>query len=293
MEAPPAAAIEARLVPTAAGVIEVADVGSGPAILWVHGLPGSWRQLRALASELATSHRGLLVSRPGYGRTPLSTGRGYGEQARAYVALLDALGIPDAVVVGVSGGGPSSVAMARLYPERVRALVLCCALEPASMRVPLPLRVAANIPGLGEAVEVLGRRRRLAGLEPEAVRREMRRSLTADELARAAADPQMEPRLRDYRRAHAEAPPAVSGVRNDVRQMMQARRQGVDTSPVGPPMLVLHGDADAVVPLAHGHHYAALQPAAEITVYDGAGHIFLLTRWDEAVDRLRAFLSKV
>jgi pimeloyl-ACP methyl ester carboxylesterase len=41
--------------------------------------------------------------------------------------------------------------------------------------------------------------------------------------------------------------------------------------------LVIHGDTDPVVPLAHGRWYAAEIAGARLEVLEGAGHAFLLT----------------
>ena len=52
-------------------------------------------------------------------------------QADAHACLLDALGIPNAAVVGVSAGGPSAMQFAIRHPQRTAALVL---LVPLSWR---------------------------------------------------------------------------------------------------------------------------------------------------------------
>ena len=51
------------------------------------------------------------------------------EQARAFSALLDTLGIDRVFVVGTSGGGPSSIRFAALFPEKTISLITS---EPAS-----------------------------------------------------------------------------------------------------------------------------------------------------------------
>jgi len=69
----------------------------------------------------------LTVSRPGYGRTPSGVGRSNTEAADALVVLLDQLEIPQCSVIAISGGGPTGVALAANYPERVNSLVLIAA----------------------------------------------------------------------------------------------------------------------------------------------------------------------
>ena len=145
------------MVATARGPIEVAEVGSGPAVLVVHGLPGDWRQARPVAEDLCGEARVLLVSRPGYGRTPLRSGRSPQDQADLYAALLDALGIERAVVLGISGGGPSAYAFAAAHPDRCDGLLLCCALTPHLMVLPAGMRRLAAVPGLWRVLAAIGR----------------------------------------------------------------------------------------------------------------------------------------
>ena len=66
----------------------------------------------------------MAVSRPGYLRTPLASGSTPPEQASLLADVLQALGVPAAAVVGVSGGGPVAVEFALRHPTRCRRLVL-------------------------------------------------------------------------------------------------------------------------------------------------------------------------
>jgi pimeloyl-ACP methyl ester carboxylesterase len=73
----------------------------------------------------------LVPSRPGYGRTPVSTGRSVTGFAEVTTALCARLGIARvAAVVGVSGGGPTAVAMAARHPAIVERLILQSAVGP-------------------------------------------------------------------------------------------------------------------------------------------------------------------
>ncbi|MEX2394604.1 MAG: alpha/beta fold hydrolase, partial [Actinomycetota bacterium] len=84
--------VRVDVVRTSAGPVEAATAGEGPAALLIHGIPGSWRQCIPLAEDL-DGFKVVLPSRPGYGRTPVRTGRSYAAQADAFAALLDSLGI--------------------------------------------------------------------------------------------------------------------------------------------------------------------------------------------------------
>jgi pimeloyl-ACP methyl ester carboxylesterase len=288
----------ASAVSTAVGPIEAAVAGGGRAVVLVHGLPGSWRQLVPLAEDLAAHHTVVLPSRPGYGTTPLAAGRTYHEQAAAYAALLDALGLTSAAVIGVSGGAPSAAAFAADYPDRTTALVLACPLAPELARIPATLGLAA-VPGLGEVLTALYRARRGRQLaDPAATERLIRKELSPSELA--VLDDELRAEVVRFARSHLGAPAGLAGLRND---LVQARRAGTSTSArtnttatatstITAPTLILHGDADTVVPVDHAGAYAAAIPGAVLELLDGAGHGFLLTRRAEAVPRLERFLRQ-
>lgn len=69
----------------------------------------------------------VLVSRPGYGRTPLSSGKTGPEQAELIFALMDHLKIDKFFVYAGSGGGPIALQMCLQQPERLYCCLLACA----------------------------------------------------------------------------------------------------------------------------------------------------------------------
>lgn len=115
----------ATMVETAAGPVQYAEAGEGPPILILHGVGGGYDQGLLIADALfGGGNRVIAPSRYGYLGTPLPDVAGAEAQAEAHVALLDALGIEQVVVVGFSAGAYSALALARDRPERVSALVL-------------------------------------------------------------------------------------------------------------------------------------------------------------------------
>lgn len=285
--------LSARLRVTARGPVEAAVTGEGPAVVLVHGIPGSWRQAVPLALDLAAAHTVVLPSRPGYGTTPLSTGCTPVEQAGAYAALLDTLGIERAAIIGISGGGPSALAFAQHHPDRATALVLCCAVAAHIIELPFGMKAMALLPLPARPLAALSRWRGRRELRnPVALGRRLRRELTADEHDRYLHDPTVREDLVGFLQSHLDAPPALAGLRNDVRQLARAAAAGPEpTDRVQLPTLVLHGADDSVVPLAHASDHAARIPGAVLDVYDAAGHAFLLTRRPETSARIAAFLD--
>ena len=119
-----------KVVNTSAGEIEYALKGSGPVILLLHGGPGGYDQsLLDMDMWINEGFSLLAISRPGYLRTPLSTGETFEQQADAIDALLSALGITEVAIIGASAGGPPAIHFALRYPDRVKALVLVSAVS--------------------------------------------------------------------------------------------------------------------------------------------------------------------
>ncbi len=285
--------MQARTIETSAGPIEFAQCGAGPPVVLVHGTPGSWRQAASLALDLAEHHTVVLPSRPGYGATPVSTGPTPAAQARAYAALLDALDLPSAGIVGISGGGPSAAQFAHHFPERTTSLVLCCALAPHLTRPPAGMRIALGVPGLAEVGGRVQRwRERRALADAAATDRRLTDELTPAEAAQLEADPRLRDELVGFLWSHLDAPAPSRGLRNDLRSMGFAPEGAApDLGAVRAPTRVLHGDADGVVPVDHGRFYASAIDGAELEVLPGAGHAFLLTFRSTSLDSLRVALA--
>jgi pimeloyl-ACP methyl ester carboxylesterase len=116
---------QSRLVATACGPVEMAESGSGPPALVVHGMAGGFDQgMMAGRAVLGDGYRVIAPSRFGYLRTPLPADASHVAQADTLASLLDALGIPRAVVLAVSAGAQSATHLALRHPQRVQALVL-------------------------------------------------------------------------------------------------------------------------------------------------------------------------
>jgi len=106
-------------------VIHYEVTGSGPAIVFAHGLGGNhlswWQQLPHFAGShtcVAFAHRGFPPS------TSVPGNRAPDAYADDLAALLDALDVQDAVLVGQSMGGWTCLEYALREPKRVRALVM-------------------------------------------------------------------------------------------------------------------------------------------------------------------------
>jgi pimeloyl-ACP methyl ester carboxylesterase len=100
------------------------DAGSGPAVLLVHSGVADRRMWDPVLPALSHAFRVIRADLRGYGQTPLPGGE-YAD-ADDLDALLDALGVVDAAVVGSSMGGRVALELATAHPGRVTSLVLLC-----------------------------------------------------------------------------------------------------------------------------------------------------------------------
>jgi pimeloyl-ACP methyl ester carboxylesterase len=114
---------DGEVMETATGKIHYKLTGEGPVLFFMHGGPGGIDQVLLLDHLVEEGYSLLVVSRPGYLRTPFAP-LSYEEQVDQYVELLDKLEIDKIVAMGYSSGGPLALNFANKYPERTHALVL-------------------------------------------------------------------------------------------------------------------------------------------------------------------------
>lgn len=130
------------------------DVGNGPVILAVHGIPGAGIDYRWLGAVLEARCRFVRVDLPGFGDTPVGWGRSLAARSRFLAEFLGAIGVEaPCVVVGHSMGGALATALAVRHPERVCGLGLLASVglqRHRSLRsLPLlPLSWGTWVPGL-------------------------------------------------------------------------------------------------------------------------------------------------
>jgi len=114
---------EGDVMETTMGKIHYQLTGEGPVLFFMHGGPGGIDQGVFIEDLIEEGYSLLVVSRPGYLRTPFVP-RSYEEQVDHYIELLDKLAIDKVVVMGYSAGGPLALNFANKYPERTNALVI-------------------------------------------------------------------------------------------------------------------------------------------------------------------------
>ena len=179
------------------------------------------------------------------------------------IALLDALTIDRAHLVGVSMGGGIAQCVALEHPGRVATLTLISttsALDNPATDLPPPA------PELTAFFEDAGRRPEPDWTDRQAVVD----MLVSDERAflRGDIDDQ---RLRSaYDRMGARARNLPSFVNHG--QLAPGREPEGTLADIAAPTLVIHGTADPLFPLAHGEALAREIPDAALLALEGAGH---------------------
>ncbi|MFL5886032.1 MAG: alpha/beta fold hydrolase, partial [Thermoleophilaceae bacterium] len=92
------------------------DDGSGPAVLLVHGQPGTGADWAGVARALRDRFRVIVPDRPGYGSTG-GRAAGIADNADALAGMLVDRGVDSAIVAGHSWGAGVAIALAERHPQ--------------------------------------------------------------------------------------------------------------------------------------------------------------------------------
>ena len=265
------------MIETRVGPIEYVLEGDGDqVVLSVHGTPGGYDQRFGL-----DGFQVLAPSRPGYLRTPIGAGRTPREQADAYAALLDALAIDQVVIMGLSGGGPSSMTFAAAHPDRTRALIALEAVSNSDLpEIPAPAFLSGDFAAwlsLTALQRVVGTEGLLELFVPDP---ENRRLVLENEGKTAAFEGLM----------WSLWPPSLrgDGLASDEEQFDALDLPLAD---IRVPTLVVHGTADAAVPIDHARFLADRVAHAQMHIIKGADHMMPVSHQEEVVRVITEFID--
>jgi haloalkane dehalogenase len=115
-----------RFARTAFGRIAYVERGSGPAALFMHGLPLNGFQWRGALERLSPLRRCIAPDSMGLGYSEIPEGQSLAPEAQAemFAALLDTLAIRAVDLVASDSGGAVAQLFVARWPERVRTLLL-------------------------------------------------------------------------------------------------------------------------------------------------------------------------
>jgi 2-hydroxy-6-oxonona-2,4-dienedioate hydrolase len=259
----------APVMRTTAGPIEYAEAGQGPPVLSIHGAGGGWDQgLANVAGVFDAEFRVIAPSRFGYLGTSLPADTSVQAQADAHAALLSALAVERAVVVGVSAGARSALELALRHPDRVAALVL---IVPGTYAPDSPVAIDGSR-GSALAFRLVNTGADFAWWAAEKTRPSMLvRFLGVEPAVLETASPAERDAVRGI----------VRGVQPLSRRMAGINLDSVPAS-VRPPLeriavptLVVAARDDLFNTLPAARFAAATIPGAELTVYGTGGHLLV------------------
>lgn len=263
-----------------------------PVLVMVHGFAASLQAWEPWVARLSGRWRIVTLDLPGQGLTRAPAGWPVSIAAQAEVVdrLVHALNLGPAVVVGNSMGGAVAVDVALRHPADVRALVLVDAAgwpeEPALAPVgegaappkrPAPLIFRLLISRVGRAI--LGQ----IDTRPMA-----KSGLRAAYIDPALVTPALVSRYVDLSRA-----PGHRDLLIRTLALTEPPFTRADIARLAVPTLVLHGEADVLIPVDNGRAFAATIPGARLVTYPGVGHVPMEQIPDRSAADLEAFLGEV
>jgi pimeloyl-ACP methyl ester carboxylesterase len=261
--------------------IAVAEYGSGPPMVLVHGLMTAGYSFRYVLELLGARYRLLIPDLPGAGRSEHpDVYLGPDVLARAIVATIDALGARGAPVIGNSMGGYLCMRAALLDPEAIGRLVNLHSPGVPTARM-IALRWALRVTPSRAIVDRLVRR------DPQRwVHRNVHyydETLKSREEHREYAAPLTTPagRRAFYRHLRDTL---------DARQMTGFVR-ALRRAPFPIPLLLVYADRDPMVPPAIGERLAALVPSAELVRLGEASHFAHVDAAPRFVAAIEPFLA--
>lgn len=252
------------------------ETGSdGPAVVLIHGIPGSSGVWGAVARALAPDHRVLAADLLGFGESPRPAGAEelWAErQADALATALDSAAVTDACIVGHDFGGPVALALSRRRPELFRSLGLLAANAFPDTPVPLPIR-AVRWPLIGHvAGGALFSRPSLALMLRQGSSAPLdAKTYLGDSAQRAAIATIFSHALRNLEELYVPLGEALAEI--DV------------------PVLVGWGDRDPFFGVEQGERTAAAARHGRLVVYPGAGHFLPSERPAEVAGDIRALAA--
>jgi pimeloyl-ACP methyl ester carboxylesterase len=255
--------------------------GRGVPVVYCHGFPAAGAE--AAFADAAAREAGVRLiapDRPGIGASSAHDLARVADWAGDVEALLDGLGIHAAAMLGLSGGGPYALAAAGAMPQRVHHVTVVAGLGPLA-----DIGTAAGMSPIARVSMSLARQApavlaaMFAALAP-LVRASPGAAFRLLGARGAAADRQLlaDPGLRAiWRQALADS--VAQGSRPATQEMRRyVRPWGISLDRVRPPVQLLHGIEDRVIPVSHARWLAARLPSASLWLAPGEGHFSLPIR---------------
>ncbi|MEB3062032.1 alpha/beta fold hydrolase [[Mycobacterium] zoologicum] len=265
----------------------------GRAMFWLHGTPGARRQIPVEARLYAAEAniRLIGVDRPGIGSSTPYQYETVSQFAVDLRTVADTLGIDKMAVIGLSGGGPYTLACASAMPDRVVTAGILGGVAPAvgPEAIDSPLMTLARI-----AEPVLERAGRPISMLATGLIRMIRPVASPALELYALISPEGDRRLLGRPEFKAMfLDDLLNGSRKQLAApiadaVLFARYWGFRLDEITVPVHWWHGDADHIVPYSHGEHAVSLLPDATLYTLPGESHLAGLGRAEEILRTLSA-----
>jgi len=235
--------------------------GTGTPLVLLHGFPLDHHLWDDVSSLLEDTFDLILPDLRGFGEsTTVEAPYTMDNYASDIAGLLDQLAIQKAAVAGHSMGGYVALAFARLYPERVSGLALVSSqvLADPPDRKEGRYKSAADVAekGIGGVVDA------------------MTSKFTADPRLQAVARAMMEK----------QQPAAYIGA-------LKAMAERIDSTSLLStfkfPVVIVHGEADALIPIDRAREIKAAVPQSHYVELKGTGHVPMLEAPKETAEALK------
>lgn len=241
---------------------------------YFHGAPGSRFELAALDDAFAVAGvRVITADRPGYGGSNPLPGRTTADWADDVIALADHLGVERLVVMGLSSGGPYTVACAALLDERIIGAIVAAGNTDMSWPGAADgyLQSELDLMAMDDDAAAVAWCEQHYGSDGSGFFADGDMDLGPVDNAWLDGERNLASLTATMNEAFGQG---VVGYAHDIT--VQGRPWTFDPATIGCPTLVVHGAEDHLVPIAHSEHTAALIPGAELRVLPGVGHLGLI-----------------
>jgi pimeloyl-ACP methyl ester carboxylesterase len=256
---------------------EIGEASDAPPVVLLHGLNNSTLSWSLVAPLLATDRRVVMPDLPGHGQSERpNAGYELAWYAHIIARWLEAIGIEKADIVGHSFGGGVAQMLLLECPERIRRLVLVAA-GGLGKGVGWWLRLASLprvVEYLGQPFMALGTRLALRGAHEGVTRKDIKQLSRFNSQAGSA-------------RAFARTVRDVINWRGQRRNFLQRVTEVAKL----PPVLILWGGRDALIPIEQGRAFAAMLEGAVFKTFEGCGHYLHNEQPEAFVKAVREFLD--
>ncbi len=248
--------------------------GTGEPVLLIMGLGsnayGWWRTIPWLSQR----YQVIAFDNRGTGRSDVPEGPyAIAQMADDAAAVLDVTGHRTAHVVGASLGGMIAQRFALAHPERVRSLILVCTTPGGARAVRAGDDVTAGLVAGGDDPSTTYRRNAWF-LYGERTRTQFPERIEED---------------LEYRNKILTTPLGYIGQ----LQAAMAHDSWDELASIAVPTLVVHGDADLLIPPGNGALLAERIPGAQLVLVPGAGHMMQADAGDDVRAAVLAFFARV